>query len=102
MFCERRKPTWVRASLTEAPSVRGRWANTLRSSRPGRYGHGDGAVRKNLSWRVAKCWVNETLIRTRESTLRLAQNPSPAARAPSSRAPDLRLMAGREDGVLAQ
>ena len=52
MLWERRKPPWVSRSCISGPLAMGKWANTFRSALPGRYGQGDGAVRKKRSERV--------------------------------------------------
>src|SRR6201999_2576587 len=41
----RRKPPWVRILLSSPAFSPTRWVKTFRSSRPARYGHGEGAVR---------------------------------------------------------
>jgi hypothetical protein len=41
----RRKPPWVSRSLSSVARSPTRWVKTLRSSWPGRYGQGEGAVR---------------------------------------------------------
>src|ERR1700761_2771650 len=84
MFWERRNPPWVRESCTTGPSSIGRWVNTFRSSRPGRYGQGEGAVRKKRSWRGAKCWVTEADV-LKGPDGRLAQMRGPPARGRVSR-----------------
>lgn len=56
----RRKPEWVRASLSGWASEPESLANTLRSVLPGKYGHGPPGVRKNCGRREVR-WSVKSL-----------------------------------------
>src|SRR5882757_2624604 len=57
MFCERRKPPCVNRSFISGALSPTRCVNTLRSNWPSRYGHGEGAVRKNCGDWVGCCVI---------------------------------------------